>query len=56
MRITTHTDVMDNPRYGPCKLNPGPRFLRNIVHIISVPQPRGPQQSLNPIHYVTESH
>ena len=27
MRVATHTDVMDNPRYGMRELNPGPPFF-----------------------------
>ena len=39
--IATHTDVMDNPCYTPCKLNPSPPFsiaIKFFMYIVSVPQ------------------
>ena len=34
MCIATYTDVKNNPRYGPCKLNPGLPFSVVIKNLI----------------------
>ena len=41
MHLVTHTDVMDNPRYGLHKLSldlPFSTAIKNFAYIVSVPQ------------------